>query len=180
MSFVIGRCFLIQWLVLVSFSAWADSAAISVLEAGTERDYSARIEPGILYTINFVTTPQGSDVTATFTTSGGPVVAMAIGHPRSDLLELENGLQLDCPGLTGHSLRIASTTDAVPRGSIHSNSTERGHFGFAFSNTSTSVIELQLTLAPRRSDIEITFTATLPTGAIKAREPGPSASKLEP
>lgn len=153
------------WLLstlLFSAGAWADAPAASVLEAGAEREYTAQIEPGTLYTINFLSGPSGSDVAANFTTQGGPVSAMAIAHPRSDLVEVAGELRVDCPGLDRHSVRVSTASEPMVGGTVHSNSTEQGHFGFAFGNATSETIALHLTLVASRSSITTTFVGLVP------------------
>jgi hypothetical protein len=177
---MIGRTFMILPVVLASLPAWAQAPALSNLEVGAHRELSARVEPGMLYTVNFVSGAHGSDVVAKFSTRGGRVVPMAITHPKSDLTDLDGELKLECPGLQKHSLKVSAATEPMRRGAVHSNSTERGHFGFAFRNTTAAAIDLRVTLTPSRSNIAITFVGLLPGESIKPPEPEPSVSKPEP
>jgi hypothetical protein len=138
------RIVLVIACVILSFEALA--ADLELLKSGVPANYTVPLPPGQLFTFNFVVGPSGSRVAATFESDGPPVVASAIVHPRSDVVQQGGALALECPGIENHPVQISSTTSPIAGGSVHSNPRETGHFGFAFRNTSDKDATLRVSI----------------------------------
>lgn len=141
------RISLIIACLAISFEALATD--LEVLQSGEPAKYTVPLPPGQLFTFNFVVGPSGSSVAATFKSGGPAVVASAIVHPRSDLVQRGEELLVECPGIGNHAIQISSTTEPIATGSIHANPSEAGHFGFAFRNTGDRPATLRVSIVSK-------------------------------
>ena len=155
------------------FSFAASAADLEVLSGGVPANYTVLIEPGQLFTFNFLVGPSGSKLAAKFKTDGPPVVPSVFAHPRSDISRQDETVALNCPGLENHPLRVSPAAEPSAEGTINSSPNEGGHFGFALHNTGDTPVGLQLSIVSTES-IAITFVGLRPGEAVPLVPRGPT------
>ena len=147
------------------FSFAASAAEREVLSGGVPVTYTVLIEPGQLFTFNFLVGSNGSKLAAKFETDGPPIVPSVFAHPRSEITRQDETVALDCPGLENHPLKVSPAAEPSAVGTINSSPNEDGHFGFAFHNTGDTPAGVRLMIVSSEN-IAITIVGLRPGEAV--------------
>ena len=129
---------------ILSLAASADE--VEMLRGGEPANYSIAIEPGKLFTVNFIVFAGGANVTAIYTTKGPPVIPSVFAHPRSDIVKKDGSMAWECPGLDKHALEVSSAPRPMAYSKIPLSPKEEGFFGYSFHNTGDETTNLQLSI----------------------------------
>jgi len=173
--------YLLVALLTAFFSLAASADEVEMLRGGEPANYSIAIEPGKLFTVNFIVFGGGANVTAVFTTEGPPVVPSVFAHPRSDIVKKDGSMAWECPGLDAHPLEVSSASRPMTYSKIPLSPKEEGFFGYAFHNTGDETTNLQLSILSSEN-IAIAVTGVMDGDQIPlkpAKAPTPEAGAAE-
>jgi hypothetical protein len=125
------------------------------------RKLRAELQPGEGFLISFIVVKAAS-VSARFGTAGAVVTPATIAHPRSDLAVKDGNLQVNCPGISAHPLRVSKAAWPVPEATMELRSQEPGLGAFLFQNSGTRTDEVEVELHPVGASIVLVSVEVIP------------------
>ena len=101
--------------------------------------------------------------------------AIIIVHPRSDVVAHENRIDVDCPGLKAHRLKVSRTEEPMNEATLNLNTTEPGLFEFLFCNPGhdASGVDVELGAQGSRIGFTTSILSAEEVDSLSLLHPGP-------